>query len=80
MKRTIGASHLNIFKFIKELQGEQSYQNLRIAKSDKSEDPEHQQKKYVKLNERIVKIIRGYRDVDNGLMRYLLALAHNVIV
>lgn len=78
-KKSLGCHHPTIFKFIRALKREQSFQYLRIGKIEKGEEPEKHRVKYRKLNERILKIVNGYKNQQNfDVMKYLTSIAHNI--
>lgn len=79
LKRSIGATNLNIYKFVTELQIEQTFQQTRMAKIDSGEEPVAGAKKYVKMNKRISSIVADYNDSEKfEIVDYLRAIAHNI--
>lgn len=64
---------------MKALQGEQSFQETRMAHIDRGDEPEKVALKYRKSNDRMIKIVQTY-STDEGfdLMQYLTKMAHNI--
>lgn len=79
LRKTFGADHLSIFRFATALIKEQAFQEIRLAKIERGDDPEPTRLKYRKLNERIEKIVKTYEKSDSfDVLHYLTSLAHNI--
>lgn len=79
LKRSDGANHSTIFKFLLSLQQEQKFQELRMAKIDSGHPVEIVPRKYRLLNERLVKTAKKYSSAtDFDCINYLNTLAFNI--
>lgn len=77
LRKFVGQSHPNIFKFIDSLRSEQNIQELKMAQISASQEPEARRSKYVKLEKRILRIVQNYRSENQS--EYLQSIAHNVV-
>lgn len=79
LNKSFGAGHLSFFRFVMALVGEQAFQEIRLAKIERGDDPEVTPLKYRKLNKRIKKIVDSYEKSDEfDVVHYLTSLAHNI--
>lgn len=72
----VGSSHPTIWKFIGFLQREQALQQVYITQMLAGHPSQTPRKKYADSYERILTIVRSYR--NRSIMDYLFGIAHNL--
>lgn len=72
----------NIFKFINGLKAEQSEQEKNFARMEAGREPEHRRPKYIKSDERLLKIVKQFGSSihDGSFLPYLKSIAHNTTI
>lgn len=76
LNKSFGAAHLSFFRFVTALINEQAFQETRLAKIERGDDPETMPLKYRQINERILKTVNSCDKSD--VIFYLTVLAHNI--
>lgn len=79
LQKSFGGCHLSIYKFFEALSTEQGYQQSRLSKIERGENPEPIPASVAKLERRIEKIVNTYQSDDSfDVVHYLTRLAHNI--
>lgn len=79
VNKMVGVAHPNIFKFIENIQKEQSEQEHALSRIEAGHSPHPRRPEYIARDKRLLQIVKKFHDdvFEGTFIPFLKSIAHN---